>query len=77
MVIVLSELLATALATEIVAAVELSDVFTTVMSPVPLAIASLKVSTISAPTETPVASSLGFEEDRVGGAVSAAVNVET
>ena len=51
--------------------------FLMIILPLSRSTASLKVSTISAPTETPVASSLGFEEDRVGGAVSAAVNVET
>ena len=58
-----------------VSMVELSEVFLIVMLPLSRSTASLKVSTTSALSETPVALSVGEEEERVGLATSAVVKL--
>jgi len=58
------------LVTSMVSTVESSDDFLITILPLSTSTASLKVSTILASTATPVAPSVGVEEDRVGLVVS-------
>ena len=59
--------------TSIVSTVESSDDFLITILPLSTSTASLKVSTILASTATPVAPSVGVDEDRVGALTSAIV----
>ena len=59
--------------TSMVSTVELSDDFLIVILPLSTSTASLNVNTILASTATPVAPSVGTEEDRVGALTSAMV----